>query len=770
MVLSGLALVSGPAPASAANGQVSLVSHTPVGPATAVLGDSQSPSSSADGAFVAFQSSATDLVSGQSDANNNNDIFLFERATGAVTLVSHTPASATTTASGISSEPAISSDGAFVAFRSTATNLATGQSDANSTGDIFLLQRATGVVTLVSHTPASATTTANGFSSEPAISADGAFVAFFSFANNLVAGQSDANGDFDIFLLQRATGVVTLVSHTPASATTTANSASLEPAISADGAFVAFHSTATNLVAGQSDANGDFDTFLFERATGVVTLVSHTPASATTTASSDSLGPAISADGAFVAFHSLATNLVVSQSDGNGNYDTFLFQRATGVVALVSHTPASATTASGLSLDPAISADGAFVAFSSTATTLVAGQSDTNGDFDTFLFQRATGVVTLVSHTPASATTTASAGGLDPAISADGAFVAFSSTATNLVAGQSDANSNYDAFLFQRATGVVTLVSHTPASATTTANLGSAEAAISADGAFVPFSSSATNLVAGQSDANGATDVFLFQRSDGAARPPADFDGNGTTDIGVFRPSTGVWYVQGGATTYWGTNGDLPVPGDYNGNGTTEIAVFRRTTGVWYVQGGATTTWGTNGDVPVPGDYNGDGTTEVAVFRPSTGVWYVQGGATTYWGTNGDIPVPGDYNGDGSTEVAVFRPATGVWYVQGGATTYWGTNGDVPVPGDYNGNGTTDIAVFRPATGVWYVQGGATTYWGANGDVPAPGDYNGNGTTDIAVFRDATGVWYVQGGATTTWGANGDVPVPLPYAIYDPFS
>ncbi|HUQ64252.1 MAG TPA: lamin tail domain-containing protein [Acidimicrobiales bacterium] len=119
-----------------------------------------------------------------------------------------------------------------------------------------------------------------------------------------------------------------------------------------------------------------------------------------------------------------------------------------------------------------------------------------------------------------------------------------------------------------------------------------------------------------------------------------DFDGNGTTDIAVFRPASGVWYVNGGVTTGWGTSGDIPVPGDYDGNGTTDIAVFRPDNGVWYVNGGITTGWGTSGDIPVPGDYDGNGTTDIAVFRPPSGVWYVNGGVTTGWGTNGDQPTP----------------------------------------------------------------------------------------------------------------------------------
>ncbi len=247
---------------------------------------------------------------------------------------------------------------------------------------------------------------------------------------------------------------------------------------------------------------------------------------------------------------------------------------------------------------------------------------------------------------------------------------------------------------------------------------------------------------------------------------PADFDGNGTTDVSVFRPSNGTWYVNGGATTTWGTSSDIPVPGNYTGTATTNVAVYRPgSAGTWYINGGPIVTWGTTGDIPVPGDYNGDGTTDIAVFRPSTGTWFVNGGAVTNFGTSGDIPVPGDYNGDGTTDIAVFRPSTGTWYVNSGGITNWGTSGDVPVPGDYNGDGTTDIAVFRPSTGTWYVNGGAIVNWGTSGDIPEPGNYSGTATTDIAVYRPGTNTWFVRNGATTTWGASDDIPLPLPAAI-----
>ena len=169
-----------------------------------------------------------------------------------------------------------------------------------------------------------------------------------------------------MFLYSRATGAVTLVSHSTASGVSTGNAASSAPLISADGNYVVFSSLATNLVAGQSDVNAAADLFLWARSTGVITLVSHAANSLVTTAGAGSSATHINADGGFVAFYSTATNLVTGQIDSNGTYDAFLYSRATGGVALVSHTPTASIVAGGAaSFTSNMSADGAYVTFSS---------------------------------------------------------------------------------------------------------------------------------------------------------------------------------------------------------------------------------------------------------------------------------------------------------------------------------------------------------------------------------------------------------------------
>jgi len=341
---------------------------------------SNAPAISADGRYVAFSSDADNLVAG--DTNEEEDIFVRDRLTGETTRVSI--ASDGTEANRWSREPAISGDGRYVVFESSANNLVPGDTEEFS-DDIFLHDRQTGETTRMS--VAADGTEGNGSSSSPAISADGRYVAFESFADNLVAG--DTNERNDIFVRDRQTGEVVRVS--VASNGTQANSFADVPAISADGRYVAFESSSDNLVA--KDTNDTRDIFVHDLATGETEIVS--VASKGKQANDISGAPSISADGRFVAFDSGASNLV--EGDGNSASDVFVHDRKTGKTTRIS-VDSDGSEWEENSTDPAISPDGRYVAFTHDATDL--GENDFNEEFDVFLHDRETQETRQISLTP----------------------------------------------------------------------------------------------------------------------------------------------------------------------------------------------------------------------------------------------------------------------------------------------------------------------------------------------------------------------------------
>jgi Tol biopolymer transport system component len=217
-----------------------------------------------------------------------------------------------------STEPALSANGRYVAFQSSATNLV--RHDTNKLGDVFLRDRRTNKTTRVSvnsHGRQGGGDRTNNGSNAPVISANGRYVAFHSADSNLVRG--DTNRVFDIFLHDRRTGRTTRVS--VSSAGTQANAESLGAAsISADGRYVAFTSLASNLVFG--DANEITDVFVRDLATGRTTLASLGASGAQGNDGSAAGGVAFSANDRFLAFSSAADNLV--SGDTNGKTDAFV--------------------------------------------------------------------------------------------------------------------------------------------------------------------------------------------------------------------------------------------------------------------------------------------------------------------------------------------------------------------------------------------------------------------------------------------------------------
>lgn len=427
-------------------------------------------------------------------------IGLAATSAGAFDVQRMSVASDGTEGDGSSTTSAVSADGRVVAFVSAASNLVPG--DANFQLDVYVHDRATGTTERISVGPNDED--ADGQSATPSLSADGRYVAFASLAGNLVV--DDTNGSFDVFVRDRTTGVTERVSL--AADGSEATSDSVAPAISADGRYVAFASAAALV---PEDLNDTFDVYVHDRATGVTTRVS--VASDGTESDNLSLAPRISADGSVVVFHSFASNLVAD--DTNGVPDVFAHDRTTGTTARVS-VSSSGAQGTQQSIGAEISGDGRFVAFDSDAPNLV--PDDTNGRTDVFVHDRVTGVTERASVSSFGFEGNNRSGFLDPpALSFDGRYVAFTSSATNLV--PNDTNNRVDVMLRDRVLGSTIRV-NVGADGSEADGNSTLWPSLSADGSVVVYASSATNLVA--DDLNFVSDVFAW----------IDTCGNGTLDVG----------------------------------------------------------------------------------------------------------------------------------------------------------------------------------------------------------------------------------------------
>ncbi|MEW6747924.1 MAG: calcium-binding protein [Planctomycetota bacterium] len=380
----------------------------------------------------------------------------------------------------------ISADGRYVVFLSYATNLVPG--DTNRLPDIFVRDRLSGLTTRVNLTQDGKQ--ANDYSGTSCISGDGRFVAFHSYATNLVQG--DTNRSIDVFCHDRLTAETTRVSVD--SSGVQGNDSSFRPSISADGRYVAFKSLATNLVTG--DTNDVIDIFVHDRSTGETTRVSVDSAGNEADGRCGGYSPSISADGRCVAFSSEATNLV--PDDRNGYEDVFVHDRSTGETTRVS-VDSAGNEAIGASWYPSISGDGRYVAFMGSATNLVLG--DTNYEFDIFVHDRSTGETTRVSVT--SGGQEGDIASFNPAISGDGNLVAFHSYARNLAPGCLAAS---DIFVHNRSTRVTRCMSVRYKDIFTIIRGFNQFPSISADGRYVAFEGADGGLVPG--DTNDEFDVF----------------------------------------------------------------------------------------------------------------------------------------------------------------------------------------------------------------------------------------------------------------------
>jgi hypothetical protein len=402
----------------------------------------------------------------------------------------------------------VSADGRYVAFQSQAFNLVAG--DTNGWYDIFIRDRQaasnsdhTGKTVRVSLDPAGGE--ADGPSIFPSLSADGRYVAFQSQASNLVAG--DTNGVYDIFVRDRDTDEDGVFDEPASVSTQRVSRSSTEgetflpssnPRISADGRFVVFQSDDPTIV--DNDLNGATDVFLRDLTANTNEQVSVGALGA----QGDSVAPDVSGDGKLVVFESDAPDLV--PDDDNASTDVFVRNTVAGTTKLISRTSAG-DVGDNDSRDAAISDDGKLVAFLSNANNLV--PNDTNSAQDVFVRNRAADTTQRVS---VDSQGHQSAGGIPFVIglsgvdiSADGSTVAFWSTAGDL-AGPT--NGFAQIYAHELGTGSTRRASTNNAGAE--GNSDSRDPALTANGRFAVFNSSASNLAAG--DSNGVPDVVINNR------------------------------------------------------------------------------------------------------------------------------------------------------------------------------------------------------------------------------------------------------------------
>ena len=375
-----------------------------------------------NGRYVVFESDAPDLV--PDDFNGVTDVFLRDRVLGTTTRLSVDTDG--NDADGASIRPCITPDGHFVVFDSEATDLVPG--DGNGEADVFLRDLTSGTTSRISLDRFGGE--ANGGSRIPSISDDGRFVAFVSNATDLIEG--DGNGVADIFLRDRVLQLNERVSVDQSGGDPDANS--WTPSMSSDGRYVAFHSVASNLVPGDG---GVVDVFVRDRLLGstVRATVSHLGSDP----DGNSYGASISADGRHVSFWSRATNLI--PDDTNGFEDTYVRDLDLATTERVSLRSDGSQIPDLPSWTPSMSGDGRYVSFFADSDQLVPG--DGNGFSDVFGLDRAADDLQLLTVNAAGQQTDDF--NHNPKTTPDGRLLLFQSTATNLVAD--DTNNAIDIFL-----------------------------------------------------------------------------------------------------------------------------------------------------------------------------------------------------------------------------------------------------------------------------------------------------------------------------------
>ncbi|MBF1999766.1 MAG: PD40 domain-containing protein [Synechococcales cyanobacterium M58_A2018_015] len=378
------------------------------------------PVISADGRYITYVSRHDEFVG---DSNGADDVILQDLVTGLFYFVSVSSDEVLgNDYSSFLASPAISADGRFVVFASNASNLV--PNDTRSDYELFMRDTTTGTTTRISLDSNGNPLPSNTFESQfrPAISADGRFVAFQS--------TSSTSTSRNVFVRDVMSGTTTLISASTGGVPVGGSN----PSISADGRFVAYDSLANNLVGNNTTLNFSYDVFVYDRLTQMTNLASINIQRQPTGGNGDSNNPHLSSDGRYVAFTSSASNLV--PNDTNGVADIFLHDLQTRTTTLVSvdsnGNQANGASALGAGKS-AISADGRYVVFQSVANNLVLG--DTNNALDVFVRDVVRGTTIRVSVNANGEEPVAGLGGTQSyngTISGDGRRIVFMSNGRNM--------------------------------------------------------------------------------------------------------------------------------------------------------------------------------------------------------------------------------------------------------------------------------------------------------------------------------------------------
>jgi Tol biopolymer transport system component len=448
---------------------------------------------STNGQYVVFQSDAGDLVPG--DTNGVTDVFVRDVLAGITGMAS--VANDGSAGNAPSTEPVMTPDGRFVAFVSAATNLVFG--DTNGIPDVFVRDLIAASTSLVSVGAAGYGST-SPMMATPAITPDGRYVAFFSTAAGMASGVTNAPTG-EVYVRDLVSGQTTWASSNAqamvqATFGSSTNYASYHPCLSDNGRFVTF-------LAGSTNASGP-DLVLRADLVARTLAVINTNAPGANPDDDDPFGPEATSDGRFVAF------VQAESGAGGSNSSVHVWDSQVGTDTAVS-TNAAGGPPNTVSDVPVLSADGSFVVFLSNATNLT-GNLVSNG-FHLYRCNLQSGRLQLV-DTDTNGVGSTDLSGAVPAISGDGRFVAFASPDGNLVAG--DNNGALDAFLWDELGASMELISKPdPALGFSSASGISrlSQYALSADGQWITFDSFAPDLVT--NDTNGNLDVFALNLTTG---------------------------------------------------------------------------------------------------------------------------------------------------------------------------------------------------------------------------------------------------------------